>query len=122
MNRVEDLRERHAAGQLTAAEVLELFDYFKTEPVSRNWYYNYLINAMYVFVPYLQSYPQLIRPFVEAVYLGGNQIIAGVSSKAGFFEFLASKSQVDDQLKAALNAHYPEFEAAYDNLPLKLGD
>jgi len=116
MNRIEELEQRHFEKQLSNDEVIELFEYQKGINKLRSSAYSQLVAAMFVFVPYLEDRPQLIGPFVEALFASSRDVFAGVNGKAGFWQFLASKSQVDDGLKLAVQKHRPVFEAELERL------
>lgn len=114
---ISDLERRHRHHELSDAEVVAFFNYQLThDERAKNIPYARLVAAMYIFVPYLEERPQLIPAFVRAAYAAGNAVFAGVSSREGFLEFLDSKAQVDDQLKAALQKHRPLFEEALEQL------
>lgn len=117
MDSLADLQERHRLGQISDAEILEYYErQINDDSRPRSRGYAQLIAAMHTFVPYLVERPQLIPDFVKVIYKASQGVFAGVKDRAGFFQFLESKAQVDDALGLALKLHRAEFEAAFDKL------
>jgi hypothetical protein len=109
--RVQALQAKHLEEKLEDSEVIEFYEY-QLAAVPRSRAYGRVVAAMFTFVPYLETRPQLIENFVGAMYTAAKNTFAGISDKASFMEFLDTKAVVDDKLRAAVQKHRPLFEAA----------
>ncbi len=120
MDKLADWQTRHAENALSDEEIIAFFNYqTQSKFQTRSQDYNRLVVAMYTFVPYLETRPQLIPAFVQAMFQSSRRVFAGVTDQAGFFDFLESKAQVDDKLAAALKKYRAQFEAAFEGLAEK---
>ncbi len=101
------LRDRRPACDLNDAELLEL--YGLERQFARNAY-GRLVAVLSTFPPYLDARPYLIGPFVEGLYEAAQGVFRGVQGRAELLEFIESKSQVDDDLRAAFTHHRAVFD------------
>lgn len=113
-NRLVDLRERCHDLVLQDAEIFELYNLEKQfAPTS----YGEIVAVLSSFPPYLAGRPQLIVPFVEALYRAGQAAFRGITNRESLRELLLSKSQVDSNLALAMQLHPAEFERGLAALP-----
>ncbi|HEX2912901.1 MAG TPA: hypothetical protein VH186_18995 [Chloroflexia bacterium] len=109
LERLNSLRQRRPLLDLTDDELLELFrleDKLAPNP------YGQVVAVLSTFPPYLAARPHLIPAFIEALYRAAKAAHRGLSSQDDLREYLESKSQVDNDLSAALKLHFEEFERA----------
>jgi hypothetical protein len=116
--RVQALHAKHLEEQLTDNEIIEFYD-LQLTAVPRSRAYGRVVAAMFTFVPYLESRPQLIENFVTAMYTAAKNTFAGINDKASFLEFLGTKAVVDDKLGAAMEKHRALFEASAEKAAKK---
>jgi hypothetical protein len=113
--RVQALQAKHLEEQLTDEEVSEFYD-LQLATVPRSRAYGRVVAAMYTFVPYLETRPQLIEKFVEVLYFGAKNTFAGINDQISFLEFLDTKAVVDDKLRAAVQQHRQLFKDAIEKV------
>ncbi|MBN9389567.1 MAG: hypothetical protein J0I20_16175 [Chloroflexi bacterium] len=113
-SRLADLRERCPDLELQDPEIFELYNLEKRFAPTP---YGEIVAVLSTFPPYLTGRPHLIVPFVAALYRAGQAAFRGITDRESLRELLLSKSQVDANLRQALQLHPAEFERGLAALP-----